>query len=245
MTTNIQIGNVGNVGDIIKHVALTQLIQTCSPTLYIDFHTFRLFAPCSDVNRWKREVEKLKGSDEKAFEKYIELEKQILENKPYRCSSGLAIDLLKKNAKFVFSEQDKSTREILREQVEQEKVEYIIMNHSSELKNLLVDKFFQKMKNEVVFSLVDPFVLNETEWNEICDGLNEFNKKYGIKEGVIEVFNYDKQGGDKVNWNFTPPAGFTLVGSTYAERYALAVYATSGIAGKVIQELKKLGWSIK
>ncbi|MDB4945847.1 MAG: hypothetical protein JWP97_5381 [Labilithrix sp.] len=58
-----QLGNVGNIGDILKHAALVELAawltRERTDVSFVDTHTFQLEAPLPDRARWEREVDAL------------------------------------------------------------------------------------------------------------------------------------------------------------------------------------------
>jgi hypothetical protein len=62
---NIQTKNVGNLGDILKHKCLINLIvelkkkkQSENKFLYVDFHTFLLECSSPNITKWKELNEK-------------------------------------------------------------------------------------------------------------------------------------------------------------------------------------------
>jgi hypothetical protein len=62
MTRNRQFANVGNLGDILKHAALTSLVELLytrgERLLSVDTHAFLLEAPCPDPTRWRLEAQR-------------------------------------------------------------------------------------------------------------------------------------------------------------------------------------------
>lgn len=64
--TNIQFKNVGNLGDVLKHGALVNLMQEITSTMnhhssssalcYIDFHTFLARAPFPQHSAWEQRM---------------------------------------------------------------------------------------------------------------------------------------------------------------------------------------------
>lgn len=196
---NIQVNNVGNLGDIIKHVALVQLgshvvdyaRETQSQIFYIDTHTFIVESLIAKAQQWYDNINSMSSTNPESYEKYKSLQKKRLDSgKPYRCSSGIAIDLFaKEKAKFIFSEQDSKTREILKNQLSQEPLsstDYTIMTHSTQLSSLK-DLDLLKCNQSVLFALVDPFELTQEEWQAIMNGIESIQETANVKEGVIEV----------------------------------------------------------
>ncbi|MEM7221409.1 MAG: hypothetical protein AAF495_00425 [Pseudomonadota bacterium] len=95
---NIQAGNVGNRGDILKHGALVQLAlalkaSAASGSYYVDTHAYLLQAPPTNLERWHCDVSELCRSFA-AYRTYREIEQCYLDQVVYRCSAGLALDLL-------------------------------------------------------------------------------------------------------------------------------------------------------
>ena len=77
-TTNRQLSNVGNLGDIIKHAALVELAQLLlrgqSTVSFVDTHTFQLHAPLPDRKRGEHQMEGL-TAQHPAYERYAAIER--------------------------------------------------------------------------------------------------------------------------------------------------------------------------
>ena len=121
-TLNRQLGNVGNLGDIIKHAALVELAGLLAggraDVSFVDTHTFQLQAPLPDRARWDREVDALTALHPD-YERYATLERAALgRNGTYRCSSGLVLDALRdRRACAVLGEANSASRAELSAQV--------------------------------------------------------------------------------------------------------------------------------
>ena len=118
LNNNPQYRNVGNLGDILKHAALINLLKllAChnkSGLAYIESHAFLLNAPCPNPDQWLKEVNK-QLSLYQSYRDYLDAEQSIMHSKHYRCSSGLAIDTLKEmgisNPFIILSEKNYDTR---------------------------------------------------------------------------------------------------------------------------------------
>lgn len=240
---NPQYGNVGNLGDIIKHAALTNLLNLLLSKYqghieYIDTHTFRLSSECPDISRWLEDTVRNLVKYEDYYD-YLKMESQVLDERPYRCSSGLAIDILKAktfyNSFFVFSESDTETRMILSEQIKNEGItNYRLIENAIDIKGL-------KLKQDIkaVFLLVDPFELDAELWDNVCNFL-ETCQSTGVAV-VVEVFTYDKNSKVAV-WPNGPSGFVRPVSFIDIPPYHLAIYASSVIKDAVVRTCSSLGW---
>lgn len=233
---NIQYGNVGDLGDIIKHGALVELATMMSsrdsgPVSYVETNTFLLRAPIAN-DKWQEEVT-VELNPWPGYRRYYERELPEVAEGNYRCSCGLALDFLP-GAMLYLAENDPPTRTILQEQLAAESVtparivseaqSFAQLAFSGELGPLLM--------------LVDPFDRPQDYWpavSHLTSGL------CGPEEaGVIEVFQYKDH---PVDWPEPPPGFLGPVASIDRTPSQLAVYSTAGSVDQAQSVLSQLGWS--
>ena len=242
MDNNPQNRNVGNLGDILKHAALVNLAQlhtarNKSKVAYIETHAFKLEATCPNSEQWAQEVTD-EISKYPAYGDYFAAERTIMDNKPYRCSAGLVIDILKKSGAIdpiiVLAEKDTDTRRTLQEQLTHEGNRYFaLLDEAASLSS------FQFPGNiSSVLLLVDPFSLDDQLWQTVSATLESIMKP-GM-DVILEVFNYDKTQ-TVIPW----PASSKLIGPVsvmHRQPYHLAVYATESIRSDIKRCCSLLGW---
>jgi 23S rRNA A2030 N6-methylase RlmJ len=241
---NPQIGNVGNFGDILKHAMLISLLNlavkhSSKEIVYIDTHAFKLFAPCTKPDVWIVNVNNLMR-DFNQYEIYFELEKQVLKQRPYRCSAGLALDILnisgRKYSAFL-GENDSQTRNELRQQLEKESQKRCrIISKAEYVENLQLPADVN-----TVFILVDPFELKDVLWNTICIAINKF-RRLNV-EVIVQVFTYNKDTS-AMRW----PGASLLTKQPTATisrlPYHLSVYSSKALSKEVKQCGQVLGWEV-
>lgn len=238
---NPQYGNVGNLGDILKHAALIALTEiaigrTENKLAYIDTHAFRLSATCPFPDEWHKVI-----SDEidaySGYRTYYDAERQIMQNKPYRCSSGLVLDLI--NTSHIsycafLGEKDPETRDRLKHQLHAENQERCkVLSDGLAIANLKLPADV-----DILLMLVDPFVLDDKIWNAINMALCNYANS-GI-EIITQVFTYDiKQ--DIMQWPETAQLGYPCA---FISRrpFHLAVYATNALTKDVVKHCEACGW---
>ena len=147
MTANKQFANVGNLGDILKHAALTSLVQLLHTRggrlLSVDTHAFLLEAPCPDPSRWLVEAQR-ECSHHPEFGSYIEHQRHVGDTPSrYRCSSGLVLDVSRAvgpgNPALILAECDRDTKARLKEQLKIEHVEpHAVLDDARELSAVAV-----------------------------------------------------------------------------------------------------------
>lgn len=245
MKTNPQLRNVGNLGDIIKHVALMNLTKLLirrsrSRFAYIETHAFMLEAPCPNPAQWEQETqaELAKHPD---YNDYFNAEKRVLDGWPYRCSAGLVIDELKKantlNPLIILAEKDETTREVLKSQLLKEQVSNC--NVLTDAADIGIIKMPDDIRTMLI--LVDPFVLDAKTWNGIVAALIKIVKPE--MDVVLELFTFDKEHSE-VQWP-SPPAGIVgPVSVMHRQPYHLAVYTSDTLRENVSRESQKLGWRL-
>lgn len=148
------------------------------------------------------------------------------------------MDLYKEtNSHFIFSEENPETRKSLKEQIEKELKEYLLMENSRNLKNHL--DHVKKLKFENFFGLIDPFQMTKEEFNSISESINHLS----FERGVILCFDYHKSGGKNIEWEiYTPPKDFSLVSKIAQGNYGLSCFSTKNIEKDIREKLKELDW---
>jgi 23S rRNA A2030 N6-methylase RlmJ len=233
---NVQHGNVGNRGDILKHAALTQLGSALrkrvdSDVSYVETHSFLLSAPLGDTNEWKS-ISKLLAESHDGYTPYIDLEQDMISRGEYRCSAGLAQDVIAPSATYL-AESDLQTRERLALQVEQEELSGVtLVEAASNLPNAV-----RGNRRRGFLMLVDPFE-DPTEFWPIVNRIVQEAPRTELV-GAIVVFAYRKSA---LAWP-SPPEGFKGPVATIEQLpFQLAVYATDRFEQDSIQALASLGW---
>ena len=245
MNNNPQYGNVGNLGDILKHAALINLLKLLtrhnkSGFAYIETHAFLLNAPCPNPARWLQEV-KNEIALHPSYKDYLDAELAIMDNKPYRCSAGLAIDTLKKmginNPSIILAEKNPDTMATLEVQLRNDRQDsYTLLEDASHFNRLhLPDRI------DTLFILVDPFELDNILWEGITDSIKTVVKS-GL-EVILEVFTYDKSRA-AVTWPFLNDGVIGPVSVMRRQPYHLAIYSTRAIGADVTRCCSLLGWGV-
>lgn len=242
---NPQHRNVGNLGDILKHATLMNLVKmligrSSSRLAYIETHTFMLEALCPNHELWRQETTS-ELATYNAYSDYFIAEKRVLDNLPYRCSAGLIIDQLKKananNSVIILAEKDSATREILKGQLSGEQVTNCTVLEDA----LHLDSIVLPANIKTLLILVDPFILDDKLWNGIVSALSKIVKP-GI-DVVLELFTFDKEQA-AVKWP-SPPVGMVgPISVMHRQPYHLAVYATDNLKQDTSQVCQGLGWSM-
>ncbi|MBY0492643.1 MAG: DUF4145 domain-containing protein [Cyanobacteria bacterium] len=242
---NKQFANVGNLGDILKHAALTSLVELLHTRgqrlLSVDTHAFLLEAPCPDPSRWLVEAQR-ECSHHPAFGSYIERQGRVGGTPSrYRCSSGLVLDVSRAvghgTPALILAEFDRDTRARLKEQLKIEQVEpHVVLDDARELPAVAIPDA------DVMYALVDPFALDPALWNSISKGLSRLART--VDAAVVEVFTYDKARGH-IDWPGAP-SGFTgPIATMHRRPYHLATYATARIAEDSARACAELGWAVE
>lgn len=233
---NEQFGNVGDIGDILKHGALVELAVVMSgpgtrPVAYVETHAFLLRAPVANSARWQQEVA-VELHTWPGYQRYFDREAPEVGEGHYRCSCGLALDVLP-GATLYLAEADPPTRAVLGEQLAAESITPVC---------LLTDaKSFAQLETSrergPLLMLVDPFDSPHPYWSAVG---NLTSTLCGPHEaGMIEVFAADNQ---PIDWPEPPPWFLGPVATIDRAPFHLAVYATSGAAAQAQSSLSRLGW---
>lgn len=234
--TNVQHGNVGNLGDILKHAALADLgyalrDRVGSDVCYVETHSFLLSAPIADGHEWARISGEWAGSHP-GYDRYIDLERNAVARGEYRCSGGLAQDVIAPAAACL-AEADPQTRERLASQVRQEGLSGVtIVEDASDLPGALRDA-----RRRGFLMLVDPFEDPTEYWPTVGSIVAEV--RHAELVGAILVFAYRDTA---LAWP-PPPDGFQGPVATIEQLpFQLAVYATANFEKASQQVLDSLGW---
>ncbi|KAL0482478.1 ribosomal RNA large subunit methyltransferase J [Acrasis kona] len=234
---NIQTNNVGNMGDIIKHSLLVQIMKKLieykpKTFVYVDLHTYLFHSKC-DLVRFESETKKLSDIDD-----YISIEQSHLEETGfYLCSSGIATHFLREveDSYCILSEQNPQTKVQLESQLSQyTRVPHYIMNHSTELPQRLR----ALPPSSTLFVLIDPFKLTLEDWSVQMATITECVKSSPDVKAVIEVFDYDEIDSDALWSKFSIDSVFKMIRSYQHKKYHLAVFATHNIADSISQAVK-------
>ena len=232
---NEQYGNVGDLGDILKHGALVELAEMMStpgigPVTYVETNTFLLQAPIAN-NKWQEEVA-VELNSWPGYQRYYEREVREVGEGNYRCSCGLALDFLP-GATLYLAEADRPTRAVLQEQLAAETVTPACLLFEAQS---FAQVEFSGQSGPLLM-LVDPFDTPHAYWSAVS---NMTSALCGPQEaGVIEVFQYDDQ---PVDWPEPPPGFLGPVASIDRTPFRLVVYATVGSVDQAQSILLRLGW---
>jgi hypothetical protein len=233
---NEQYGNVGDIGDILKHGALVELAGVMSgpgsrPVAYVETHAFTLRAPVANRERWQQEV----AAELQAwpgYQRYFDREAPEVEEGNYRCSCGLALDVLP-GAMLYLAEADPPTRAHLGEQLTAESITPVCL--LTDAKSFA--QFASSRERGPLLILVDPFDSPHAYWSAVGHLTSTL---CGPQEaGMIEVFAADDQ---PIDWPEPPPGFFGPVATIDRAPFHLAVYTTSGSADQARSILSRLGW---
>lgn len=234
---NEQYGNVGDLGDIIKHGALVELAVMMStlgpdPVSYIETNTFILRAPIAN-DKWQEEVS-IELNSWPGYQRYYEREVPEVGEGNYRCSCGLALDFLP-GATLYLAEADPPTRVILQEQLAAESITPAFL--LTKAQDFAQVEFLGEAGP--LLMLVDPFDTPQDYWAAVSNLTSALCEPQ--EAGVIEVFQYKDQ---PVDWPKPPPGFLGPVASIDRTPIQLAVYTTVGSVDQAQSILLRLGWSV-
>jgi hypothetical protein len=232
--------NVGNLGDVLKHVSLVAILSgeilPGSHTLYVETHAFR---PEAEIGRKGWEVP-FSGHDfGHAGKIYQDIEKPFTDAGRYLCSTGIAKRLLLAprhvKADFVLCEMSLSSRSLIR----QEFPDALVLQDNKDLVGALSST---KTRYDFVLAVIDPYT-----FDEISDSLVEWLillSNVGKRDAslIALVFSYSILG---VEWPQCSQTGLALSAELNAAPYCLALYSNSRGASQCLPKLKRLGWKTK
>lgn len=235
---NLQTGNVGNLGDILKHAALVQLAlalqkRAGQDSCYVETHSFLLQAPIRDNGTWEKAVARL-SETLSGYKLYAEIEQPLIDKQEYRCSAGLVLDLLQPSSAYL-AEIDPATRQTLSDQVVAEgRGAIVTLTEAAEQLPIVIDR----RPRSAFLMLVDPFEDPNEVWPIVSRVVDAVGHQGLV--GAIEVFAY---GDVPVIWP-DPPTGFAGPVSTMNKiPYQLALYATKLFEAEALGATERLGWT--
>lgn len=239
-TPNRQLGNVGNLGDILKHAALLELATLFAGrpagVSFVDTHTFQLEAPLAERARWERDVDAL-AARHPAYERYATLERAALgRNGHYRCSSGLVLDALRdRGACAVLGEANAASRAELSAQVAAEHFTNVrVVDDAAR-----VDDAAHVPRRGALLVHVDPFRLSAELWSRIAPALSAMSGR--STDAVFVLYRYSRNA--RAPWPDAPAGTSGPLTETRGGPHEVAAYASPGIAEAVLVTCAALGWA--
>lgn len=228
---NVQDRNVGNRGDVHKHLALVALAgalraRAAGPVRHVETHAFRLHAPLPDPEAWVARAGPLPEAPVTA--RFRALQAPWLARGRYRCSAGLAADVLGPDAVLALAEAHRETRAALAAALAGE----------GRVPEQLVDDALALVPLPPPLPLlvhVDPFDHPGRYWPLVERLLAGARRP--DQDAAVLVFAYDKLAPV----DFPPaPGGLVPLGRRDDRPYALAAWATPALAA--LDPLAGLGW---
>ncbi|MDH5409704.1 MAG: hypothetical protein OEY00_13915 [Gammaproteobacteria bacterium] len=234
---NPQDGNVGNLGDVLKHAALVQLAKLFAEHMsgekyYLDSHSY-LYQSNLVNTEWRQQTAALR-SQSVLYQDYIDLETAYINQGEYLCSSGIVNKIIP-DAHLLLCESNRSTREWLLQQLADNKVTYHTVK--AQLVKWAKRKSFKKLPN--LLMLLDPFELTDSLWKSVNRCIGKMLDDNA--EAIILVFDYTTQT-DKV-WPVSQKRWQGPVACISMPPYRLAAYATEQLRPATLTLLLELGWS--
>lgn len=235
---NPQDGNVGNLGDILKHAALVQLAKVFAKHVpytkyYLDSHSYLYQSRIVNPD-WQVQSQTLLYQSD-LYGDYIALEVPYIKKGEYLCSSGLVNKIIP-DAHLLLCESNKSTREWLLQQLADNKVDYHTVK--GQLASWATGKSFKKLPNLLI--LIDPFKLTDALWLAVNKCLYKMLHKDASV--IMLVFDYAKQ--PRKQWPEAPKGWLTRVASISAQPYHLAAYTSDDFLEPVKTKMEMLEWEI-
>ena len=237
---NRQLGNVGNVGDILKHAALVELAawlaRERADVSFVDTHSFQLEAPLPDRARWEREVEAL-AARYPAYERYRALERSSLgQNGHYRCSSALVLDALGDGrACAVLGEANAASRAELSAQIAAGRFENVLVVEDA----ARVDDAARVPGGGTLLVHVDPFRLSAELWSRMAPALSAMSGR--SRDAAFLLYRYSRNA--RTAWPEAPARTTGPLAEIRGGPHEIAAYASPGIAEIVLATCAALGWS--
>jgi 23S rRNA A2030 N6-methylase RlmJ len=237
--TNRQLGNVGNLGDILKHAALAEiaalLARARADVSFVDTHAFQLHAPLPDRVRWERDLA-AHTDRHPAYARYATLERTSLERTgEYRCSSGLVLDVLReRRVHAVLGEANAATRAILGAQIEEERIAKVVVCDDA----ARIDGAARATAGSALLVHVDPFALPNALWSELAPALDGICSR--ASDAVVVVYRYSRNASTL--WPDAPAGTTGPVAALSSSPHELAAYASSAFVDDVRAVCASLGW---
>lgn len=230
---NKQDGNVGNLGDVLKHVALLRLLrEACryDSTLYVETHAYEPFPRLAAPN-WGSLVDDLPASTWAAD--YHRLQKPWVDDGHYLASTGIASVVLDpRRAAFVLCESNPGTRSRLRHHLPAASV----LEDACRLPEALVCA--SRLRS--VVALIDPFSLVTAEAVRWIRAVAEAGHEADFVATLVFTF------GSRPEWNSLGGV-LPLVASISRPPFQLALFMKMKLAGVdgeiLVRDLVELGWS--
>lgn len=234
---NVQDRNVGNRGDVHKHAALVALVEllaarSAGPVRHVETHCFRLDAPLPDPAR-------VAGFDAElppAAAAWRRLEAPWLARGRYRCSAGLALDVLGPRARLALAEAHGPTRAALAAALSAEEapLDTLVDDAGALPAAPLADP------RPLPLSIhVDPFDHPVHHWPTVERLLAAWRRP--DQDAVVLAFAYDRAG--PIRWP-GPPRGLVALGEWAMAPYGLAAWGTPTLAEEARGRLGALGWAV-
>lgn len=209
---NIQDGNVGNAGDVMKHealVALAALLRARNAGLvrHVETHTFRLVAPLAKP--W---------TDPGG--RYGALEAPWVARGLYRCSAGLVADALGPPLSLLLAEAHAETRAALAASLAEEGLPVeALVDDADALAALPAGPPAPLLVH------VDPFDAPHRYWPTVEHLLRAW--RLPGHDAAVLAFGWSREG--PIAWP-DPPGDLVPVGTRWEGRYGVAVWGTAPFA---------------
>jgi hypothetical protein len=236
---NIQDRNVGNRGDVVKHVALVALAdllrsRNAGLVRHVETHTFRLHAPLPDPDAWAAQAGAIAAGH--ARERYRALEAPWIARGAYRCSAGLVADALGEPVRLLLAEAHGPTRDALAAALAAEAIGTDgVVAEAEALATLPAPT-----TPAPLLVHVDPFDHPLRYWPTVEHLLATW--RHPDHDAVVFTFGYDR--GGPLAWP-PPPRDLVPVGRLDALPYGLAAWASPGLVAAARETLRPLGWALE
>lgn len=222
MTPNRQLKNVGNRGDQHKHlalIALAELLKAHPGACHIETHSFLLHAPLPESAPMTALTGKIPAI-------YQALQAPYLQNGRYRCSAGLARDVLGPQTRLILAEAHADTRHQLVQQIQAESANAHVVEEAAALGQLPLPPGPRLIH-------VDPFEHPLTVW-PVVEKLVQ-----SAHPCIVLCFAWDKTAA--IHWP-NAPTGLHWIGERPDPPYGLAAWASAELLGAAQTALAPLGW---
>lgn len=228
---NVQDRNVGNRGDVHKHLALVALAgalrrRATGPVRHVETHAFRLHAPLPDPPGQEGRAGPL--PDAPVAARYLALQAPWRALGRYRCSVGLAVDVLGPSVRLALAEAHAPTRAALADALADEGLRPERLVEDARALPAALPPL-------PLLLHVDPFDHPGGYWPLVERLLAAWRS--ADQPAAVLVFAYDRAAPVHL-----PPApgGLVPLGRRDDRPYALAAWATADIAAD--RPLAGLGW---
>lgn len=233
-----QQGNVGNVGDVIKHTSLVAILEVLrhivGPLLYAETNAFRHSAPLGREGWQLEQACLMRGS---AFQRYQKIEYSYCLKGQYLCSPGIAEQLLGiggvDGAEFILCEKDSACRDHLKEAIPEAT---LLADH----KDLSVELKSRNGRYAAAVALVDPYQFQHVRalFPQWLAALEQTLQRRG--PAVSLVFDFSQEVPE---WPRYSSGAMDQLGALRQGSYCLALYANQAGVQSVQAALEDLGWT--